>query len=364
MIDRPQLHLALALEAGGWHPAAMHGDGPPSADYWTNLALEAERGLLDFLTFEDVLAPHPSGSSPAPGRLDAPLLATWAAARTAMIGVVPTLTVTHAEPFHTATAIATLDQMSDGRAGYRVRVSGRRQDSARVGRQRPDDYDIPDLADPGFLSSMADRFDQAAEHVEVANLFWDGRVDFTGRWYRAEGRPVTVRSPQIAPPVTVLAHMTTAYRLAARVADLVYVTPRDGADARAIVAEIRTLRAEAGRKHDPLPILGELVVFLDATPDAAAARKARLDAEAGAEFVSDASIFTGTPAELADLMEEWCQAGLAGFRLRPGAVPADVPAITRELVPQLRARGLFRKKYETGTLRERLGLALVEGPSA
>ena len=51
-------------------------------------------------------------------------------------------------------------------------------------------------------------------------------------------------------------------------------------------------------------------------------------------------------------------AGLDGFRLRPGALPDDLTAITRLLVPELRRRGVFRDAYETGptTLRERLGL--------
>jgi hypothetical protein len=99
------------------------------------------------------------------------------------------------------------------------------------------------------------------------------------------------------------------------------------------------------------------VVFLDDDPAAAAARKARLDERAGAELVSDAVIFTGSPAQLADLMLDWQAAGLAGFRLRPGVIAADLPAITESLVPKIQHRGAFRTGYEDGTLRGRLGLA-------
>ncbi|WP_329237511.1 LLM class flavin-dependent oxidoreductase [Actinoallomurus sp. NBC_01490] len=352
-----ELHLAIALEPGGWHPAAWHDSGPHSdglfgAAYWADLVREAEKGLVDFVTIEDVLAPHPSGGTDAPGRLDAALVATSAAARTDHIGIVPTVTVTHAEPFHTATTIATLDRLSGGRAGFRVRVSGLRRDAQRIGRTAGSD--VPDLADPEFVAAMADRFDQAAEHVEVVREFWNGRVDFAGRWYTARGRAATARPPQVAPPVTALAHVTIPYRLAARAADLVYVTPRDVDDARAIIGELQTLRAEAGGERSPLLVFGELVVFLDSAPGAAAERAARLDARAA--FSSDALVFAGTPAELADLMETWQAAGISGFRLRPGAVPADLAAVTRLLVPELQARGLFRKEYETRTLREHLGL--------
>ena len=54
------LHLAVALNDAGWHPAAWReADARPqrlfTAGYWTELAQHAERGLLDFLTIEDGL---------------------------------------------------------------------------------------------------------------------------------------------------------------------------------------------------------------------------------------------------------------------------------------------------------------------
>jgi alkanesulfonate monooxygenase SsuD/methylene tetrahydromethanopterin reductase-like flavin-dependent oxidoreductase (luciferase family) len=98
------------------------------------------------------------------------------------------------------------------------------------------------------------------------------------------------------------------------------------------------------------------VVFLDEDEPAARARKARLDDLAGTEYSSDATVFTGTPAGLADLLAEWQGAGLSGFRLRPGALPHDLTAITRGLVPELQRRGLFRTAYEASTLRGLLGL--------
>jgi alkanesulfonate monooxygenase SsuD/methylene tetrahydromethanopterin reductase-like flavin-dependent oxidoreductase (luciferase family) len=103
-------------------------------------------------------------------------------------------------------------------------------------------------------------------------------------------------------------------------------------------------------------VFGDLVVFLDDRAAAAADRKARLDALDGAEYTSDALIFTGTPGQLADLLLDWQAAGLSGFRLRPGALPHDLSAITRGLVPQLQERGRFRREYRASTLRGLLGL--------
>jgi alkanesulfonate monooxygenase SsuD/methylene tetrahydromethanopterin reductase-like flavin-dependent oxidoreductase (luciferase family) len=99
------------------------------------------------------------------------------------------------------------------------------------------------------------------------------------------------------------------------------------------------------------------VVFLDETRDAAIARKHRLDERAGAEYRSDARIFTGTAIGLADLLQEWQAAGLTGFRLRPATLPHDLTQITDRLVPELRRRCLYRVRYEAETLRGLLGLA-------
>jgi len=131
------------------------------------------------------------------------------------------------------------------------------------------------------------------------------------------------------------------------------VTPGDASHAAQIVAGIRAV----SRAHDPIHIFGDLVVFLGPTPTAAADRKARLDELAGYVYTSDATVFTGTPAQLAGLLTEWQQVGLSGFRLRPGGIPGDLEAITRELVPELQRRGAFRTSYEAGTLRGLLGLS-------
>jgi hypothetical protein len=59
---------------------------------------------------------------------------------------------------------------------------------------------------------------------------------------------------------------------------------------------------------------------------------------------------------LAELLATWSEAGLSGYRLRPAAIPHDLDAIADGVVPELQARGLFRRSYGGGSLRERFGL--------
>jgi alkanesulfonate monooxygenase SsuD/methylene tetrahydromethanopterin reductase-like flavin-dependent oxidoreductase (luciferase family) len=51
------LHVAVAFEGYGWHPEAWRHTPERrsvlSGRYWAELARTAERGLLDFITFDD-----------------------------------------------------------------------------------------------------------------------------------------------------------------------------------------------------------------------------------------------------------------------------------------------------------------------
>ncbi|WP_299531430.1 LLM class flavin-dependent oxidoreductase [uncultured Streptomyces sp.] len=385
------LHLAVALDGAGWHPAAWREPGARPGDlltagYWADLVAEAERGLLDFVTIEDALGLQSSRfaepddrTDQVRGRLDAVLIAARVAPLTRHIGLVPTVVATHTEPFHISKAIATLDHVSQGRAGLRVQVSVKQHEAAHFGRRTIPPLALEDLGTPAVQHLVADLFEEAGDHVEVVRRLWDsweddaeirdvatGRfidrdklhyIDFEGRHFSVKGPSITPRPPQGQPLVSALAHQTIPYQLVARAADIGYVTPHDTDQARAILAEIRAEQAVAGRADQPLHVFGDLVVFLDDEPGAAADRRDRLDGLAGTPYTSDAKIFAGTPGHLADLLLEWQGAGLTGFRLRPAVLGHDLEAISRGLVPELQRRGAFRTAYEADTLRGLLGLA-------
>ena len=109
--------------------------------------------------------------------------------------------------------------------------------------------------------------EEAADFVEVVRRLWDsweddaeirdaatGRfidrdklhyIDFEGRWFSVRGPSITPRPPQGQPIVCVLAHVDAAFRLAARSADVVFVTPQSSEEARSLVATVRR-HEEAG----------------------------------------------------------------------------------------------------------------------
>jgi alkanesulfonate monooxygenase SsuD/methylene tetrahydromethanopterin reductase-like flavin-dependent oxidoreductase (luciferase family) len=385
-MTRP-LHLAVALDGAGWHPAAWRlPTARPhdllTAGYWVDLVRRAEEGLLDLVTFEDALAlqsSDPTGpdqrTDQVRGRLDAVLVAARVAPATRHIGLVPTATVTHTEPFHLSKAIATLDYVSQGRAGWRPQVSAGAAEARNVGRRTS--WTDPRGDDPAARQALLDLFEEAGDAVEVVRRLWDsweddaeirdvatGRfvdrdklhyVDFEGRFFSVRGPSITPRPPQGQPVVVALAHAEVPRAFAARSADVVLITPTDNATAAAQVAEIVAVRRDAGRAGVD-HVFADLVVLLDDNEASAAQRWAQLEDWSGEAFTSDAEVFVGTPQGLADLLLARAEAGLTGYRLRPAALPQDLDAIVDGLVPELQRRGAFRTAYEAGTLRDRLGL--------
>lgn len=351
-----RLHLGVALDGYGWHPEAWRhtpdGESITSGRYWSGLAATAERGLLDFVTFDDALTPQrrrrpeiePRWQA---GRLDAVLTASRLAPVTRHIGLIPVATVTHTEPFHVSKAIATLDFVSHGRAGWQVRVSSSQHESELFGRR-----DV----------STVDLFDEASDAVEVSRRLWDsweddavirdvetGRfidrdklhyIDFVGKYFSVKGPSITPRPPQGQPVVTALAHARPAYEFAARSADLVFITPKDGDDSlRTILDELK----EAGGT--------ELKVYADVFVSFSGITDPR----------SDALVFEGTPEELVELITGWQHLGIDGIRLRPSVNANDLPVIVDDVVPILQREAGFRTAYRDGeTLRERLGLPVAE----
>lgn len=387
------LHLAVALDGAGFHPAAWRDPSARphelfTARYWADLGRAAERGLLDFLTIEDSFGlqsskwSEPDGrTDQVRGRFDALLVASFIAPLTSRIGLIPTVNTTHTEPFHIASATATLDYVSTGRAGWRPQVSGRASETGHVGLRTFPTFDprVPGaLDDPANAEVFRDLFDEAADVVEVVRRLWDsweddaiirdvatGRfvdrdklhyVDFSGRFFSVKGPSIVPRPPQGNPVVATLAHATIPFELAARSADIVFVTPTERAAVRQWVDDVRLAEQTVERSLPPLRVFADLFVVLDRTTQSAEHRLHQLDSLDGETFQTDAAVFAGTADALADELIAWQGEGLDGFRLRPAVIQHDLDAIVDDLVPALQRRGAFRTSYDALLLRERLGL--------
>jgi alkanesulfonate monooxygenase len=65
----------------------------------------------------------------------------------------------------------------------------------------------------------------------------------------------------------------------------------------------------------------------------------------------------GTPAMIADQMQEWLETEASdGFNVMFPYLPGGLDDFVDKVVPELQRRGIFRTEYEGRTLRENLGL--------
>lgn len=396
-----QVHIALALERAGWHPAAWREQAArprelSSPGYWRDLLRTADRAGLVLATIEDALSLSDRFEpvdglrrDRVRGRLDAVLLASYFAPLTTRIGLVPTVTTAHPEPFHVATGIQTLDFASSGRAGVRLVAGASAAERANFGRRASGVDAFPASGRVEDSPEIAAAFREAGEFADVLARLWDswqddavirdaasGRyidadrihsIDFEGEFFSITGASIVPRSPQGRPLITVLAHQTVPYRLAAEHADLVFTTPHGAEDVAAIRTELdgaaAVLRSE-GRER--LRVFADLLVLVEDTADAARRAARRLDDLAGAELASDARIVVGTAADVVDEIVSLAEAGVDGIRLRPARQPADVAAIADQVVPLARAAGVLRDAPDDNAdgsetaLRSRLQLSRPE----
>lgn len=355
----------LAVEGSGFgrHPGAWRRpDADPALlgpDHHVGLAELAARAGVDLLALPDTFAaPEP----PVGPTLDAVAIAARIAPVVPAVGLVPMVTVTHTEPFHVAKAIATLDLVSAGRAGWEPAVSRTPDEAALFGRKP--------------AAPAAELWREAAEAVEVVVRLWDSweddavirdvatsryidreklhRIDFTGEFFSVVGPSITPRSPQ-AHPLVVLGEEPESLAVAARWADVVRVAAPDPAAAHAARARVRAAVAAAGRDPDSVAVLLDVEVLLASDPDSA--RRALDDLDGDAPLAPATLRVVDTPACLVGLVAEAVRGGAAdGVTLVPLALPDGLRVIADEVAPRLSDAGLRAPVPAGATLRDRFGL--------
>ncbi|WP_282089111.1 LLM class flavin-dependent oxidoreductase [Streptomyces tendae] len=338
-----RLHLATALD----------GRSVYDADEFAAAARLAERGALDFVTLGDSLA------RPGP---DALSVLSRVAPVTRRVGLVPTVTTTHTEPFHVQAAVATLDWVSRGRAGWRIEVSTTEGEARLFGRRHAAPADVL-WQEAGEVADVAarlwDSWEDDAEIRDVATGRFVDRdklhhVDFTGSAFSVKGPSIVPRPPQGHPVRVVDATDRAARAVAARYADVALVRTALPARAAAARAELRASAAAHGRDPDGLRVLAALDVDLGDGEYAAEPGRGG----GGPRATPRGPQYRGGPVDLAELIASWHRDGTVdGFHLTPAEPRRDLERLVNGTVSLLQHRGLFRTFYPGSTLRDHLGLA-------
>ncbi len=247
------------------------------------------------------------------------------------------------------------------------------------------------------------------------------RIDHKGKYYSVAGPMNLPRCPQGRPVLVQAGSSDTGRSFAARHAEAVFTAHMEKATAQAFYADLKARAVAVGRQKDQILILPGLSPMIGSTeaeakrhalelgeladpevgrkrlsgrfgghdfshlpldkplspedfpdPETVQAARSRTEVIIGLvrrdkptlrqllAYLAGARghyTFTGTPEQVADLIEDWCEDGAAdGFNVMPPVLPWMLDVFASEVIPILQKRGLFRRDYEGTTLREHYGL--------
>jgi alkanesulfonate monooxygenase SsuD/methylene tetrahydromethanopterin reductase-like flavin-dependent oxidoreductase (luciferase family) len=269
-------------------------------------------------------------------RLDPLIAASALGPVTRRIGLIPEVVSGVTEPFHTATAVQTIDHASLGRAGLALRPGLDPAEHAAFGRwaadEITDDAVYQDADDT--LEAVARLWESWQDDAVIRDLATDRFLDrtrihdadFTGSRFTVEGASITPRSPQGRPPVVISVTDAASAALAATRADFAVIAGLEplGLDS------LRDPALRSRWQTDPVLVWGETT--LDESTDVAAllqrAEAAGLD---GVRLVPAPDLYA--PAALAAVLAAAVQvtdAAPSSLRAALGLAPALNPYSARE----------------------------------
>ncbi|MFF3761453.1 NtaA/DmoA family FMN-dependent monooxygenase [Streptomyces sp. NPDC002185] len=388
-----------------------------------HLARTAERGLFDFFFLAEGLRLREHAGRihdlDVVGRPESITVLNALAAVTERLGLAATVNATFNEPYELARRLASLDQLSGGRAAWNVVTSS-------------DAFTGENFRRGGYLD-RADRYTRAAEFLGTVRELWDSRTPdggtlpfaHSGPQFRIEGEFPVPRSPQGQPVVIQAGDSDEGREFAASAADVIFTRHSTLEAGRAFYADVKGRVARYGRDPGDLKIMpGVTYVIGDTDADAqeraaeirrqqvspqnailaleqvwgrdlsgydpdgplpdvdpdpdstlvqgrvrvadpvGVARRWRALSEQKGLSIRQTVVestgrqsFVGSPATVAAALEEFTAEEAAdGFILVPHLTPGGLDDFVDRVVPLLQERGVFRTEYEGTTLRSHLGL--------
>ena len=280
----------VSIHTAAWRYPGAFKDANFNFKHYQRFVATLERGCFDAFFMADHLAVlnmpmNALKRSATVSSFDPLTLLPALAVTTEHIGLVATASTTYNEPYHVARKFASLDHISEGRAGWNVVTSANPDEALNF----------------GFEQHMAhaDRYARAYEFYKVVTGLWDSWADdafihdaengiyfdpeklhvlnHSGPHLKVRG-PLNIARPIQGWPVIVQAGASEAGReLAAETAELVFGGANNLDDAMLYSADLKRRMATFGRDPEALKILPGAFVVVGDTLAQARARKEKLD---------------------------------------------------------------------------------------
>ena len=255
-------------------------------DSFAHLARTAERGKFDFFFLAEGLRLREHRGRiynlDVVGRPDTFTVLAALAGVTERIGLTGTINTTFNEPFEVARQFATLDQLSDGRAGWNMVTSS-------------DAFTGANFRRGGFLDHI-DRYSRAEEFLTVARQFWDSweadavladvdagvyadpdrirSVRHRGPQFDVRGFATLPAGPQGHPVLLQAGDSADGRAFGARNADALFTLHSSLEDGQRYYADVKARAASYGRDPNQLKVF-PAATFVIGDTDSEAQDKAR-----------------------------------------------------------------------------------------
>ena len=289
--NRRQLHLNLFLMGVGHHEAAWRHPRTDPADlsslaHFQRLAATAEAAAFDSVFLADgVEGPDPARANAWVSHFEPFTLLAALAVSTERIGLIGTVSTGFTEPYNLARQFASLDHLSNGRAGWNIVTSAGDRAARNFNRTANQDHAV--------------RYQRADEYLEVVQALWDsweddallldrenGRVtdpaklheiNHSGEHFQVLGPLNIPRGPQGHPLLVQAGSSENGRGFAARHAEAVFTAQQTLAEGQEFYTDLKARSAALGRDPAGIVVLPGIVPVLGSTEAEAKALDQELD---------------------------------------------------------------------------------------
>ncbi len=256
---KKSIKLGLMLHGAGGHMNSWrHHKAPADASvnfpYFRELALRAEAANFDFLFVADGLHINEKSLPHFLNRFEPIALLSALASATQRIGLAGTISTSYSDPFTVARQLATVDNISQGRAGWNVVTSPLAGSAKNFGKDHPEHSLRYQIAEEyiSVVQGLWDSWeDDAFTRDRESGVFFDAsklhKLNHEGRFFSVEGPLNIQRSPQGQPVIFQAGASDTGISLAGKSADAVFTNARTLEEAQTYAAKLQQEVAKNNR---------------------------------------------------------------------------------------------------------------------
>lgn len=272
--NKKSIKLGLMLHGAGGHMNSWrHEKAPADASvnfpYFRELALKAEAANFDFLFVADGLHINEKSLPHFLNRFEPVALLSALASVTQRIGLAGTISTSYSDPFTVARQLASIDNISNGRAGWNVVTSPLAGSAKNFGKDHPEHALRYQIAEE-YISVVQGLWDSWEDDAFIrdreSGVFFDAaklhKLNHQGHFFSVEG-PLNIKRSQQGQPVIFQAGASEAgIALAGKSADAVFTNARTLEEAREYSDKLQAQVAKNGRQPVGIfpgisPIVGE-----------------------------------------------------------------------------------------------------------